>query len=156
MHSTFPTTSGHTSKPFPSHTGHGQVSACVLLSFIINEILYVLKTVNIMKSNFEVPLQLISTFPIGKGLLGLCYHVSLAVLRQQSNSSEISYQRQSSRSMRVLPVTSNLMKQFCVKNCKYTHGKEDRSENGTMKIKKKCRKKRNDTQKKKCRRSVID
>lgn len=126
MHSTFPTTSGHTSKPFPSHTEHGQVSACVLLSLLINEILYVLKTVNTMKSNCEMPLKLISTFPIGNSLLGLCYHVSLAVLRQQSNSSEISYQRQSRQSMGVLPVTSNTMKWFCVTNCKYTHRNEDR------------------------------
>jgi len=110
MLSTFPTTSGHTSKPFPSHTEHGQVSACDLLSLFINEILYVLKTVNIMKSNCEMLLQLVSTFPVGNSPLGLRYHVSLAVLRQQSNSSEMSYQRQSSRSMGVLLVTSNLMK----------------------------------------------
>lgn len=96
-----------------------------------------------------MPLQLISTFPVGNSLLGQRYHVSLGVLRQQLSSGEISYQRQSSQSMGVLPVTSNLMKWFCVKNCKYTHRKDDRAENRAMRVKKKCRKKRNDSLEKK-------
>lgn len=133
--------------PFPHRAWEG--STCAPLSLFINEVLYILKTVNTMKSNCETHLQFASTFPVGSSRLGLWYHVSFPVLRQPSNSREISYkgnqhdqwefcqEHQSSLNGSVLRTANT-------QTCR----KEDSSENGAVKLKKNSRKKINDAQKK--------
>lgn len=146
-------------RPFP-HRAWAGIHLCSL-PLSINEVLYVLKTVNIMKSSCETHLQLASTFPVGSSGLGLCYHVSSPVLRQPSNSSEISYKGNQDDQWEFCQEHQSLLNGSVLRTANtQTRRKEDSSENGTMKVKKNWRKKKkNDAQEIiffKSRRLIID
>lgn len=155
MLSTFCTTSWHTSKPFPRRAWAG-IHLCSL-SLLKNEVLYILKTVNVMKSSCEMHLQLVSTFPVGSSGLGLCYHVSSPVLRQPSNSSEISYKGNQDDQWEFCQEHQSLLNGSVLRTANtQARRKEDSSENGTVKVKKNWRKKKMMPRKKKCRRLITD
>lgn len=107
------------------------------LSLFINEVLYILKTVNKVKSSCERHLQLASTFPVGSSGLGVCYHVSSPVLRQPSNSSEISYKGNQDDQWEFCQEHQSLLNGSVLRTANtQTRRKGDSSENGTAKIKK--------------------
>lgn len=134
--------------PFP-HRAWAGIHLCSLPLFI-NEALYILKTVNIMKSSCEMHLQLAPPFPVGSRGLGLCYHVSSPVLRQPSNSSEISYKGNQDDQWEFCQEHQSLLNGSVLRTANtQTCRKEDSSENGTVKVKKNWRKKKNNAQEKK-------
>lgn len=123
------------SLPFP-HRAWTDIHLCSL-SLFINEVLYVLKTVNKVKSSCEMHLQLASTFPVGSSGLGVCYHVSPPVLRQPSNSTEISYKGNQDDQWEFCQEHQSLLNGSVLRTANtQTCRKEDSSENDTVKVKK--------------------